>query len=121
MGSATRRFRFVHGEIGVLQDLIGAVPVSRSNRNADARVYAKLVPCAVMRLPNSFINSSDQGGNFFVALHFRSQNRKFVSPKSSNHFFCPKTFLKVLSYRSKQFVADVVTEGIIYGLEFVGV
>src|ERR1700712_2114535 len=113
MCSASRRFRFVHGEIGILQDPIGGVPVPRSNRDADTGVYPKLVPCAVMRSPNSLINPADKGAHFFLVPHSRSQNRKFVPPKPCNRFFCSKASLKVSSYRSKELVANVVPEGII--------
>ncbi len=119
--SASRRLRLVHGDVGIAHDFAGVADLFGTHGDADASGRGDLVRTDHDLLANAASNSLSDfecAVDAFYASHDRDE---LVAAEPRGQVLLTHGIGETPGDRAQQFIADVMAEGIVDGLEAVQV
>jgi hypothetical protein len=121
VGAAAVSLGGVHGQIGMLQQLVEISAVVWCQCDADAGVRADLVAQTIARQPHCVKYAVDERADRFAVGRAGLDDGEFVAAQPGNQIAVPDAVLQTGSHGLQQFVADRVPERIVHALEFIDV
>ena len=121
MGSASAGLGAIHGEVGVLDQLIQFGAVLRRQCNADAGVGRELMTEALIGLPDRLMNSGDELHDIADVPDAGLDHRELVAAEPRDQVGLAEATADAVGHRLQQFIADMVPERVVDALELVDI